>query len=369
MSETGFNIEDIDKESGEPTGGNATINIGGREMELHLPELEDVGHPQVPDTDQDYIAREINGRTDLEVLSFAINDEDFFAMLEGEAATGKNFSIDTVCGVANWPRIRVNFGISTTYESLVGKYVPAESDEDDIINRAEAIERTARRITRVGSFSEHTENDDISLEEARLIAEAALPNESGFTREDGLLTIAVKNGLMFVADEINAAEPEALMPFNGLTEQQGDRYLTIEEESEIIEPHPRFRLVGTRNPVTYAGTTDMNSALESRAYIIEYDYHEDAALKEILTSRTNIIENESEPAVENLVRLVQNVRQMEQSGTDIVTKISTRDLIKIGRLTDIMSLRNATKTVMLGVADPTDKTAIREEINGTRFPS
>lgn len=354
----GYNVQDVDMESSEPTGNKPTVSLGGYEIELHLPELEDVNHPQVPDVQDDYIAREINGRTDLEVVSFAMNDPDFFAMLEGEAATGKNFSIETICAEANWPRVRVNFSISSSYESLVGRFAPVDNTdmENETFERSQVIDKVANRLQQ--------QNDDGNEYQ---IAESAIPEASTFQWVDGLLTKAVKNGWVFVADEINAADADALMPLNGLTEDRNSRYLTIEEKSEVIEPHDRFRFVATRNPVEYAGTADMNSALESRAYIIEYDYHEEKALKEIMVNRTDIIKNEDGNALASLLDLVQAIRQQEQEGTQYVTKVSTRDLIKIGKLTDIMSIRQATKTILLGIADPTDKTAIREEIEATNF--
>lgn len=355
----GYNIQNIDIESGEPTGEKPTVSLGGYEIELHLPQLEDIGHPQVPKVNNDYIAREIHGRTDLEVVSFAMNDPDFFAMLEGEAATGKNFSIETICAEANWPRIRANFSISSSYESLVGRFAPVDNTdmENETFNRAEVIKSVGNRLS----------NAQNKVSTPYEIAENAIPEASTFQWVDGLLTKAVKNGWMFVADEINAADADALMPLNGLTEDRDSRYLTIEEKSEVIDPHERFRFVATRNPIEYAGTGDMNSALESRAYIIEYDYHEEKALNEIMQNRTNIVENASSSSLISLIDLVQAIRQQEQEGTQYVTKISTRDLIKIGKLTEIMPIREATKTVILGIADPTDKTAIRNEIKATNF--
>lgn len=357
MTDNGYNVQEIDMESGEPTGEKPTVSLGGYEVELHLPKLEDNGHPQIPEVNDDYIAREIHGRTDLEVVSFAINDPDFFAMLEGEAATGKNFSIKKIFAAANWPLVRVNMSISSSYESLVGRYAPVDNGdiEGQTQHRAEVIDRVAQRMESQGQ------------EGVNQKVENAIPEASTFQWVDGLLTKAVRYGWGFDADEINSADADALMPLNGLTEDQDSRYLTIEEKSEVIEPHERFRFVATRNPVGYAGTGDMNSALESRAYIIEYDYHESGALNEIMTTRTNIAENESQSALDSLIDLVQAIRQQEQEGTQYVTKISTRDLIKIGKLTEIMPIRNATKTVILGIADPTDKAAIREEIKATNF--
>jgi nitric oxide reductase NorQ protein/cobaltochelatase CobS len=354
----GYESYEIEQESGEATGNNATVSLGGREIELPITELEDINHPNVPETNQEYLPREINGKRDLEILAYAVNDPDFFAMLEGEAAVGKNFSIDKLCEVANWPRVRVNFSISSSYESLVGRYAPVDNTdvEDETLERGEVIENVGTRLRQQSGTGDPYR-----------IAENAIPEASSFQWVDGLLTRAVKNGWMFVADEINAADSDAVMPLNGLTEDRDSRYLTIEEKSEVIEPHDRFRFVATRNPVTYSGVSDMNSALESRAYIIPYDYHEDRALVEIISSRTEVVQNESEEALTSVIDLVQRIRQQEQSGTQFVTKVSTRDLIKICRLTDIMDIRDACKTVILGIADPTDKEALKEEIKDTKF--
>lgn len=350
----------ISEESGEQTTENATISLGGVDRELHLPKLENPNHPFIPETNQDYLAREINGVMDVELLSYVMEDPDYFAMLEGEAGTGKNFSVDAVCEAANWPRIRVNFSISSTYENLVGRYAPSGGSEEDTVSRVQAVESTAERLLQ-------GDNNISNRDEAMSRAQSSLPNSSNFEWVDGLLTQAVKNGYAFVADEINAGDSSALMPLNGLTEDRDSRYLTIEEKGEIIEPHENFRFIATRNPVTYAGTGEMNSALESRGYIIQYDYHEADALKEILRGRSNVVENESEEALESFIQLVNDIRRQEQSGQQIMTKVASRDCIKVCRLTDIMDMRNAVKTVLLGIADPTDEDAIRELVETQRF--
>lgn len=357
----GFEVETIDQQSGDQTSQSAVADLGAVNVELELPKLDNPNHPQIPETSTEYLAREINGVTDLELLSFVMDDPDFFAILEGEAGVGKNMSIDKVCEAANWPRLRVNFSVGTTYESLVGRYAPAggETTEEKTVERTEAVQNTAQRL--------FEQNEGMTMDKAMNLASQSVPEGSSFQWVDGLLTKAVKNGYVFVADEINAADNEAIMPLNGLTEDRNSRYLTIEERSEVITPHENFRLVATRNPVEYAGVSEMNSALESRGYIIPYDYHEEEALTEIVRNRTDVVQNESEETLEQIVTLVDDIRRQEQSGNDIITKVSSRDLLKIGRLTDIMSAREACKTVLMGVADETDKASIRELINGTKF--
>lgn len=357
-----FNKQKIVQESGEVVNEHALYSLtDNTSLELHLPELEDVTHPLVPEVDNSYKMREINGVEDLKLLSFVINDPDFFAMLEGEAGVGKNMAVKTIAAASNWPMVRVNFSVGTTYQSLVGRYAPADSESivDETIERDQAVKKTADRIIE--------ENADVPRSNAIKRAEKILPQSSSFQWVDGLLTRAVKNGWMFVADEINAADDEAVMPLNGLTEDRNNRYLTIEEKSEVIEPHPRFRFIATRNPVTYAGVSEMNSALESRSYVIEFGYHEDEAIEEIIKENTNIIENEGEEALAQLVSLAQDIRRFEQEGNEYITKISLRTIIKVARLTEIMDIHEATKTVFLGIADPTDEQSIREMINTQRF--
>jgi MoxR-like ATPase len=357
-----FQTQEITEESGEPTGDNATYDLGaGMTIDLEVPELEDVGHPLVPDQNQDYMMREINGTQDLKLLSYVIDDPDFFAMLEGEAGVGKNMAVKTIASAANWPMVRVNFGVGTTYQNLVGRYAPVDKGdtEEEALERSEAVRKTAQRM--------FEENESMTMDKAVELASRSLPQGSNFEWQDGLLTLAVKNGWMFIADEINAADEEAVMPLNGLTEDRDSRYLTIEEKSEVITPHPRFRMIATRNPLTYAGVSEMNAALESRSYVIEFDYHENKAIEDIIKKRTDIVENESEEALQSLVSLAQDIRRQEQSGNEIMSKVSTRDLLKVGRLTDIMDIRNATKTVLMGIADPTDKDSIRELVETQRF--
>jgi len=97
------------------------------------------------------------------------------------------------------------------------------------------------------------------------------------------------------------------------------------------------------------------------------NYHENEAIEEIIQEKTNIVENESEEALKQLVSLAQDIRRMEQEGNQFVTKISLRSLLKIGKLTDIMDIRNASKTVLLGIADPTDRQSLKEMINTQKF--
>lgn len=356
------NIQKIDQETGASTGEKAVFEFQGGKLPLHINKREDVGHPLVPEVESEYIMRDSYGTTDLETISFTINDPDFFTMLEGEAGVGKNMAIDTLAAISNTPRVRVNFGIGTNYSNLVGRFAPSESDSDEegVVERSEAILKLGQRL-----FEQH---ENMSMEKATELAAISLPQGNSFEWVDGLLTRAVKNGWWFVADEISTAEEEAIMPLNGVTESHDTRYLTIEELSEVITPHPDFRFIATRNPIDYAGVGEMNDALESRAFLVKIGYHDEDALKEILQERTDIVKHTSERALDELIELADDIRTQEQSDNDIITKISTRDLIKVGRMTKIKNIEDATKEIFLGIADPTDENAIEEMINTQAFP-
>lgn len=358
MESNNFEVASISQESGEPTEEKAVVEG----IPTHLPVLEDVGHPLVRENDHTYILREMEGGvSDVELVSFVLEDEDFFVVLEGEAGVGKNMSISVLAEAANWPMTRVNFGAGTEYSQLIGRYAPVEdsSTEDQTVERVEAVRNTAQRF--------FEQNEKMDMEKAVELASNAIPNASSFEWKDGILTKAVKNGWMFVADEINAADESELMPLNGLTEDRDSQYLSIEERSEIIKPHPNFRFIATQNPDDYAGTSALNDAFQSRGYVIEYDYLPEDAELNILKERTNIIENVGEESTKNLIRFANDIRRQEQSGNDYLTKISTRTLIKTAKLTDIMGIKEAIRIVFLGEAYKEDEDAIKEDLRSRNF--
>ena len=103
---------------------------------------------------------------------------------------------------------------------------------------------------------------------------------------DGVLPIAMRQGLWLIVDEIDFAEPAILSVLTAVLEP-GGRLLLKEKGNEIIEPHPAFRLFGTANAVgamsrfrhLYQGANLMNEAFLDRwrVYMIDYLSPEDEA--------------------------------------------------------------------------------------------
>lgn len=277
-------------------------------------------HPLIPDQDV-YLDRVVEGQTtDAEVLAKAMADPDFSPLLVGDAGTGKDTLVRYVCAKTNRPCVRVNFGEDVRYADLVGTRMPAGNDDGEGID---------------------------------------------IVWEDGILTHAVKYGYVFIADEINAAPPEATMPLHQVTEEGDDAELVIREESRIVTPHPQFRFVATMNPPRggYGGVEQLNDAFKSRFYTIEVDYLEPEDEAKLLRERFEddaIDVTDSE--ITQLTELAAGFREQYQRG-DIVTPVTTRELIKVCKMSDIMSMKQAARMVIGGHAKENDERLIVDRIN------
>jgi len=96
---------------------------------------------------------------------------------------------------------------------------------------------------------------------------------------DGVLPIALREGLWLVVDEIDFAEPSILAVLTAVLEPNG-RLLLKEKGNELVAPHPSFRLFATANAVgamsvyrhLYQGANLMNEAFLDRwrVYLMNY---------------------------------------------------------------------------------------------------
>lgn len=146
--------------------------------------------------------------------------------------------------------------------------------------------------------------------------------------QDGVLTMAMKEGFWIVFDEINAALPEVLFALHSLLDD--DRKILIPEKSnETVRPHKNFRFFATMNPTEdYAGTKDVNRALLSRFHaVLNVSVLPEIEESKLLYSQVGLEE-------QNCIKLVKfgTALREEKKKNNIFYFCSTRDLVQAAKL-------------------------------------
>lgn len=319
-------------------------------VDYHSVPIRQPGHPLVP-TVRAYVERPMHDgdkitidkeTTDVQLVTKAMASKDFGVLLIGEPGTGKGHLVKKICSETNWPLRRVNFGTRITKEKLVGGFIPVGNGD----GLKEQLDR-ARKMAK--------DNDDLSVEGALQV----LNIREKFKWKDGLLTQAVKNGWVFLADELNAAPPEATMPLHGLLEDADSRTLELTEKGEVIDVHDDFTFVGTMNPPHHHGTQPLNHAFKDRLIPIPLPYLKKDAEVGLLRSKYNHLTKEE--AID-LVKLANDLRRNYPK--DISVPCTPRTLFKIAEMAEVLGVDKAAEQVLLTEAeDETDKDSIRRKMS------
>lgn len=190
----------------------------------------------------------------------------------------------------------------------------------------QACARTNRPAIRV----QHT----VSTEEAHVLGQYVVRN--GNTEfEPGPLAVAMRYGLVYIADEYDFALPSVTSVYQPVLE--GHKLIIKEAPNEwrVVKPHPNFRFLATGNTNgggdetgLYQGTQIQNAANYSRFGItMEVSYMPEKQEIAVVSAQGQIHADDAK----KLVELANHVRQSYRQG-DIGVTVSPRELIRAAQL-------------------------------------
>ena len=188
----------------------------GVDSDMEVPAFSEADE-RVPDLDPTYV---FDPNTTLAICAgFARNRR---VMVQGYHGTGKSTHIEQVAARLNWPCMRVNLDGHVSRLDLVGK--------DAIVVR-----------------------DDVQITEF----------------QEGIVPWALQRPCALVFDEYDAGRADVLFVIQRLLEVEGR--LTLLDQSQVIQPHPSFRLFATANTIglgdatgLYHGTQPLNQGQMDR---------------------------------------------------------------------------------------------------------
>lgn len=226
----------------------------------------------------------------------------------GETGTGKTSIVRHLAHITGHGFMRVNHNGGTTVEDIVGRY---------------------------------------------------LIDANGTKWVDGALIKAMKEGLWYLADEINAASAEINFVYHALLDDDA-KVTLVEKDHEVVRPHPNFRFFGAMNPPgDYAGTKELNRALLSRFAVIKVDYPSPDIEEKILVERTGISADDAR----HLVEMAGKIR-IGHATEKFRYVLSTRDLIMWAKFKNVYGkFIPAAEMSVLNKVETDDFEAIKDTIS------
>jgi cobaltochelatase CobS len=151
--------------------------------------------------------------------------------------------------------------------------------------------------------------------------------------QDSALTLAMRNGGIFLLDEVDTANPAVLIALNGVLD--GSPLVIAEHGGEIVQPHPLFRIACTGNSAGngdssgyYCGVGQMNMAFMDRFTVLEASYPAPEAETALLTRKFPQLPKN---VIDGMVRVAGAVRKLfvnEEQGQPCEIVTTTRSLIR-----------------------------------------
>lgn len=155
---------------------------------------------------------------------------------------------------------------------------------------------------------------------------------------DGPLIRAMREGAIFVAEEVNSLHPSSFIGMHAIME--GKPY-EIVDTGEWVKPAPGFRFAATGNAVNdgdgrsadHKGTQRQNIATLNRFVFIKVDYIPKMVEAKIIHAKAKALSGE---IIEVMVKTAEDCRAAYLAG-DVAMPISTRAIIRWGQLIQAFS--------------------------------
>lgn len=220
-------------------------------------------------------------------------------LLVGETGCGKTTMCQLIAQILNIDFLYINCHKNTEVSDFLGSWRPVR-DKDKIrrklaellgkhhipVEQDELVEVIKERV------NEHRERVGKDMEEMDMLLERV---QREFVWVDGKLIQAIRNGGVFLIDEISLAKDNVLERFNSLLEFEREIYLHESEEGNdvVLKAHQNFFLIATMNPSGDFGKRELSPALRNRFTEIwvtsPLDY-ENIEKEEVFSYIGNIIE-------------------------------------------------------------------------------
>jgi len=277
--------------------------------------FSDDSNHNIPRTQKDYVFRKEYLR---DVLAFLMNPGNDGLYLSGPMGAGKTSLISQVASRLNWPVQIMTCRGSTEYNELVGQF----------------------RLV----------NGSMEFVHAQL-------------------AIAMREGHVFILNEIDVMDPSELSGLNDIIEG-GDLFIP-QNNGEVIKPHPKFRFIATANSAgfgddtgLYQGVMQQNMAFMDRFRYMDVSYPSSDDELSILKSISPVIPDD---VLIMMIKLANEVRNLfigsNDSSAELSVTMSTRVLARWVRL--LMSFKGSPnaleysfRSAFLVRARPEDKEAI-----------
>ena len=150
----------------------------------------------------------------------------------------------------------------------------------------------------------------------------------------GPLAVAVRDGNLFILNEIDLMDPSELAGLNDIIE--GQPLVIAENGGGVIRPHPKFRLFATGNSVgagdgsgLYQGVLRQDLAFMDRFRVVQVGYPEPAVEKAIIKTQVPKL---PDLIAEKMIAVAGEIRRLfvgaKEGGAELTVTMSTRTLVR-----------------------------------------